>query len=249
MRTDGRADDALRTVKITPDWLELAHGSCLMEIGRTRVLCTAMIEESVPRWMFHKGVGWVTAEYSMLPGSTPTRTRRGVSRGKADGRTVEIQRLVGRSARAIVDSKALGKRTIWLDCDVLQADGGTRCASITGAWVALALACQRLIDEGEIETLPLKDTVSAISAGVVKGQLVLDLPYVEDSKADVDMNVVATGDGRLVEVQGTAEGEPFDREVLDLLLELAHKGCAELRDAQLAALEVTGRVKGLEALR
>ena len=148
MRADGRADDALRTVKITPDWLELAHGSCLMEIGRTRVLCTAMIEESVPRWMHHKNEGWVTAEYAMLPGSTPTRTRRGVTRGKPDGRTVEIQRLVGRCARAVVDFKALGRRTIWLDCDVLQADGGTRCASITGAWVALALACQRLIDEG-----------------------------------------------------------------------------------------------------
>ena len=249
MRVDGRADDALRTVKITPDWLELAHGSCLIEIGRTRVLCTAMIEESVPRWMFHKGEGWVTAEYSMLPGSTPTRTRRGVSRGKADGRTVEIQRLVGRSARAVVDFKALGRRTIWLDCDVLQADGGTRCASITGAWVALALACQRLIDEGDLDKLPLKDTVSAISVGVVKGEPVLDLPYVEDSKAEVDMNVVATGDGRMVEVQGTAEGEPFDRDSLDQLLELALKGCAELRDAQLAALEATGRVKGLEALR
>ena len=249
MRVDGRADDALRIVKITPDWLELAHGSCLIEIGRTRVLCTAMIEESVPRWMFHKGEGWVTAEYSMLPGSTPTRTRRGVSRGKADGRTVEIQRLVGRSARAVVDFKALGRRTIWLDCDVLQADGGTRCASITGAWVALALACQRLIDEGDLDKLPLKDTVSAISVGVVKGEPVLDLPYVEDSKAEVDMNVVATGDGRMVEVQGTAEGEPFDRDSLDQLLELALKGCAELRDAQLAALEATGRVKGLEALR
>ncbi len=248
MRSDGRAPDALRPLKITPDYLDFAHGSCLIEIGKTRVLCTAMIEESVPRWMQHKGEGWVTAEYSMLPGSTPTRTRRGVSRGKADGRTIEIQRLIGRSVRAVTDFKALGQRTIWLDCDVLQADGGTRCASITGAWVALALAGQRLIDEGEIKRLPFKDTVSAISVGVVKGVPVLDLPYPEDSTAEVDMNVVATGDGRFVEVQGTAEGEPFDRAVLDNLLELAVVGCKQLREAQLACLEGTRRVN-VEALR
>ncbi|MCP4872463.1 MAG: ribonuclease PH [Proteobacteria bacterium] len=248
MRSDGRANDALRTLKITPDYLEFAHGSCLIEIGSTRVLCTAMIEESVPRWMQHKGQGWVTAEYSMLPGSTPTRTRRGVTRGKADGRTVEIQRLIGRSIRSVADFKAMGKRTIWLDCDVLQADGGTRCASITGAWVAFALAGQRLIDEGEIKKIPVKDTVSAISVGVFAGMNVLDLPYKEDSKAEVDMNIVCTGDGRYVEVQGTAEGEPFDRAVLDALLELGSKGCGELREAQLAALEATGRVK-TESLR
>ncbi len=242
MRSDGRAHDALRDIRITPDYLDFAHGSALIEVGKTRVLCTAMIEESVPRWMQHKGEGWVTAEYSMLPGSTPTRTRRGVSRGKADGRTVEIQRLIGRALRAVTNFKGLGQRTIWLDCDVLQADGGTRCASITGAWVALALAGARLISEGEIERLPLNDTVSAISVGVVKGASVLDLPYVEDSKAEVDMNVICTGDGRFVEVQGTAEGEPFARDVLDDLLELAAKGCAELRGAQLAALEGTGRV-------
>jgi ribonuclease PH len=249
MRSDGRAPDALRTVTITPDWLELAHGSCLIEIGRTRVLCTAMIEESVPRWMQHKGSGWVTAEYSMLPGSTPTRTRRGVTRGKADGRTIEIQRLIGRAARAVADFKAMGQRTIWLDCDVLQADGGTRCASITGAWVAMAMAFQRLIDEGELEKLPLKSTVGAISVGMVRGDMLLDLPYVEDSRADVDMNVVATGDGRLVEVQGTAEGEPFDRELLDRMLSMALGGIADLKTAQLDALEATGRVKGLESLR
>jgi len=242
MRTDGRANDALRDIKITPDYLDFAHGSCLIEVGKTRVLCTAMIEESDPRWMQHKGQGWVTAEYSMLPGSTPTRTRRGVTKGKADGRTIEIQRLVGRALRSVADFKAMGQRTIWLDCDVLQADGGTRCASITGAWVALALAGQRLISEGEIKTLPLKDTVSAISVGVFKGESVLDLPYKEDSKADVDMNIVCTGDGRFVEVQGTAEGEPFDRAVLDGLLALGAKGCGELREAQLAALEGTGRV-------
>lgn len=248
MRSDGRADDVLRPIRITPDWLELAHGSCLVEVGRTRVLCTAMIEESVPRWMLHKGCGWVTAEYSMLPGSTPTRTKRGVSAGRPDGRTVEIQRLIGRAARAITNAVALGQRTIWLDCDVLQADGGTRCASITGSWVALALACQKLIDEGELPRLPLRDTVAAVSVGVVGGNPVLDLPYAEDSKAGVDMNVVATGHGRLVEVQGTAEGEPFDRAVLDLLLDLAVRGCAELRLAQIAALRATGRVAGLEAL-
>ena len=248
MRSDGRANDALRPLIITPDYLDFAHGSCVIEIGKTRVLCTAMIEESVPRWMQHKGEGWVTAEYSMLPGSTPTRTRRGVSRGKADGRTIEIQRLIGRSVRAVTDFKKLGQRTIWLDCDVLQADGGTRCASITGAWVALALAAQRLIDEGEIKALPFRDTVSAISVGVVKGVAVLDLPYPEDSTADVDMNVVATGDGRFVEVQGTAEGEPFDRDVLDSLLELATTGCLQLRTAQLDALEATGRVN-VESLR
>jgi len=248
MRVDNRAVDALREVKITPGWLELAHGSCLMEIGRTRVLCTAMIEESVPRWMQHKGSGWVTAEYSMLPGSTPTRTRRGVTRGKADGRTVEIQRLIGRAVRAATDMKKLGQRTIWLDCDVLQADGGTRCASITGAWVAMALACQRLIREGELKALPFRDTVSAISVGVVGGESVLDLPYVEDSKADVDMNIIATGDGRLVEVQGTAEGEPFDREVMNRLLDLGAVGCAELKLAQLVAVEASGSMAGLEGL-
>jgi len=249
MRSDGRAHDDLRKVSIHPDWLEFAHGSCLIEIGHTRVLCTAMIEESVPRWMQHKHQGWVTAEYAMLPGSTPTRTRRGVTRGKPDGRTVEIQRLIGRSLRSIVDMRGLGQRTIWLDCDVLQADGGTRCASITGAWVALALACQRLIDEGELKKLPLKDTLAAISVGVVGAELVVDLPYPEDSRAEVDMNIVATGQGRIVEVQGTAEGEPFERATLDRLVDLGIEGCRKLKDLQLDCLEATGRFSGLEALR
>ena len=236
MRFDGRADDQMRDVRITPNYLDFAHGSCLIQVGKTWVLCTAMIEESVPRWKQHENAGWVSAEYAMLPGSTPHRTRRGVTRGKADGRTVEIQRLIGRALRTVVDFKKLGRRTIWLDCDVLQADGGTRCASITGAWVALALACQKLMKEGSIKELPLLDTVSAVSVGVVKGTVVLDLPYPEDSKADVDMNVVVTGDGRLIEVQGTAEREPFTREVMDQLTDLAMAGCATLRQTQLEAL-------------
>jgi ribonuclease PH len=236
MRYDGRAHDQLRDVRITPNWLDFAHGSCLIQVGKTWVLCTAMIEESVPRWKQHEDAGWVSAEYAMLPGSTPRRTRRGVSQGRPDGRTVEIQRLVGRAVRTVVDFKKLGRRTIWLDCDVLQADGGTRCASITGAWVALALACNKLLKEGSIAELPLLDTVSAVSVGVVKGQVVLDLPYPEDSTADVDMNVVVTGDGRLIEVQGTAEKEPT-RDVMNELTDLAMHGCSQLRYAQLAALE------------
>lgn len=236
MRKDGRTEDALRPVKITPDFLTFAHGSCLIEIGETRVLCTAMIEESVPRWMKHTGNGWVTAEYSMLPGSTGRRTSREVSRGRPGGRTMEIQRLIGRSLRTITDMKRLGQRTIWLDCDVLQADGGTRCASITGAFVAHLLALHRLVREGELERIPITDTVSAISAGVVAGQPVLDLPYEEDSRADVDMNYVVTGEGLLVEVQGTAEKTPFDRATLERLTELALGGCAQLRESQLDAL-------------
>ncbi len=236
MRFDGRADDAMREVRITPNYLDFAHGSCLIEVGKTRVLCTAMIEESVPRWKQHEDAGWVTAEYAMLPGSTPRRTRRGVSAGRPDGRTVEIQRLIGRAVRTVVDFKKLGRRTIWLDCDVIQADGGTRCASITGAWVALALACEKLHREGSITESPLMDTVAAVSAGVVGGIAVLDLPYPEDSTADVDMNIVVTGDGRLIEVQGTAEKVPFTRDVLNRLTDLGELGCAQLRDLQLAAV-------------
>lgn len=236
MRFDGRADDQMREIRITPNWLDFAHGSALIQVGKTWVLCTAMIEESVPRWKQHEDGGWVTAEYAMLPGSTPRRTRRGVSKGRPDGRTVEIQRLIGRSLRTVVDFKKLGRRTIWLDCDVLQADGGTRCASITGAWVALAMACEKLMQEGSITENPLTDTVAAISVGVVKGTPVLDLPYPEDSTADVDMNVVVTGDGRLIEVQGTAEKEPFTRDVMNQLTDLAMQGCEELRMAQLAAI-------------
>jgi ribonuclease PH len=237
MRQDGRAVDELRETRITPNFLQLAHGSCLIEVGLTRVLCTAMVDENVPRWMQHKGSGWVTAEYAMLPGSTPTRTRRGVTRGKPDGRTVEIQRLIGRSMRTIVDLDKLGPRQIFLDCDVLQADGGTRTASITGAFVALVLALNKLKKEATIRQVPLLDTVSAVSVGIVHGQAVLDLPYPEDSKAATDMNVVMTGTGGLIEVQGTAEKAPFSRAELGTLLDLATVGCTRQRELQLAALD------------
>ena len=240
MRPDGRAVNELRTVRITPDFLEQAHGSALVEFGKTRVLCTAMIEKKVPRWKMHEGTGWVTAEYSMLPGSTPTRTSREVTRGRPGGRTMEIQRLIGRSMRAIVDLEALGPRTLWIDCDVLQADGGTRTASITGGFVALSLALQRMVDEGTLPAVPLLGRVSAISAGVVDGEAVLDLPYIEDSKAEVDMNFVVTGDGLLIEVQGTAEGAPFSRETLDRLTELAMTGCSNLDKAQCEVLADRG---------
>jgi len=236
MRPDGRRPDQIRPVVVHPNWLEFATGSCLIEIGKTRVLCTAMVEDKVPRWRMSSGKGWVTAEYSMLPGSTPTRNNREASRGKQGGRTVEIQRLIGRSLRAIVDMKALGQRSIWVDCDVLQADGGTRCASITGGWIAMALALKRLVADGDLPSVPLKDTVAAISAGVVGGGEVLDLPYVEDSAAEVDMNFVMTGDLRLIEVQGTAEGEPFERAVLDRLTDLGQVGCEALRQIQLDAV-------------
>jgi len=240
MRSDGRAVDELRSVKITPDFLDMAHGSALVEFGMTRVLCTAMIEKKVPRWKQHEGTGWVTAEYSMLPGSTPTRTSREVSRGRPGGRTMEIQRLVGRSMRAVVDLQALGPRTLWVDCDVLQADGGTRTASITGGFVALCLAMQRMVDEGTLTALPLLGRISGISAGVVNGVPVLDLPYVEDSKAEVDMNFVITGEGLLVEVQGTAEGQPFSRDTLSELTELALSGCNSLDQIQRQALAGRG---------
>ncbi len=247
MRKDGRSRDELRPIKITPNFLTFAHGSCLIEVGETRVLCTAMIEESVPRWMRNSGKGWVTAEYSMLPGSTDRRTSREVAKGKPGGRTMEIQRLIGRSLRTITDMKAMGQRTIWLDCDVLQADGGTRCASITGAFVALCLAFHKLVGEGELDRMPILDTVAAVSAGVVRGSAVLDLPYEEDSSADVDMNFVITGEEKLVEVQGTAEKEPFSRDVLNELTDLGMSGCKDLRRAQLAALGDVAVMMGLVA--
>ena len=248
MRKDGRTADQLRPIKITPNFLTFAHGSCLIEVGETRVLCTAMIEESVPRWMRNSGKGWVTAEYSMLPGSTDRRTSREVARGKPGGRTMEIQRLIGRSMRTITDMKGLGQRTVWLDCDVLQADGGTRCASITGAFVAHCLALHRLVREGELDRLPLRDTVAAVSAGVVDGNPVLDLPYEEDSRADVDMNFVVTGEEMLVEVQGTAEKDPFSRDVLNQLTDLGLLGCKELRKAQMNALGDIAVAAGLVEL-
>jgi ribonuclease PH len=236
-RSYGRGPDALRPVEIEPGFVRTATGSALFSAGETRVICTASVQESVPRWMSGKGSGWVTAEYSMLPASTGERKQRDVSRGRPDGRTVEIQRLIGRSIRGVVDFEALGERTVYLDCDVLQADGGTRCASITGAYVALALACARLEAEGRLERSPLSGNVAAVSCGIVDDGALLDLDYSEDSRAQVDANVVMTGDGALVEVQATAERTPLSRASLDELLALAAKGIAELQDSQRRAIE------------
>jgi ribonuclease PH len=237
LRADGRTNDQLRPLRMTPGYIDHPAGSVLIEMGRTRVLCTASVEEDVPRWMRGRGTGWVTAEYGMLPAATNTRTDREAARGKVGGRTMEIQRLIGRSIRAAVDFEALGERTVRLDCDVIQADGGTRTASITGAWVALALACRKLRAEGSLERDPLRRGVAAISVGMVDGKPMLDLPYEEDSRAEVDMNVVMTSEGHYVEVQGTAEGEPFTKGDLDVLQNLAWKGIRELLDAQRAVVE------------
>jgi ribonuclease PH len=231
-RNDGRAPGDIRPIAITPGFLATATGSCLMEAGGTRVICTASVDEEVPRWMAGKGRGWVTAEYSMLPASTGERKRRDVSKGRPDGRTVEIQRLIGRALRGIVDFEALGERTVWIDCDVLEADGGTRCAAITGGYVALELALRRVMSEGRLDKLPLTQSVAAVSAGMVDGRALLDLDYSEDSTAEVDANVVMTGDGGLVEVQATAERTPLSRASLDELLALAADGIAALRIAQ-----------------
>ena len=214
-RADGRAADELRPIEITPGFISTASGSVLFEIGSTRLICTAMVEESVPGWMRGRGTGWVTAEYGMLPGSTSERKSRDASRGKQDGRTVEIQRLIGRSLRSVVDFAALGERTVWIDCDVIQADGGTRCAAICGGYLALHLAMTGLVERGLLRALPLSDSVAAVSVGIVDGEPLLDLPYVEDSRAEVDMNVVISGSGELVEVQATAERTPFGRASLD----------------------------------
>ena len=224
MRTD-RSSDALRPVRITRGYTEMTPGSVLFEIGKTRVLCTAAFEEDVPRWMRDSGKGWVTAEYSMLPGSSPQRVRRSAIEG---GRTKEIQRLIGRSLRAVVDTNVMGPVTVRVDCDVLQADGGTRTASITGAWIALADAFDQRIAAGKLEASPLTDHIAAISVGLIGDDALLDLEYTEDVTADVDANVVMTGSGKIVEVQGTAEGEPFDRDQLDRMLDLATKGISEL---------------------
>ena len=226
-RHDGRRPDDLRTLTIEPDWLEQPHGSVLFSQGKTKVLCTASIQEGVPRWLNGKGRGWMTAEYSLLPASTGDRTDREAARGKQGGRTVEIQRLIGRAMRSVTDFEALGERTLWLDCDVLQADGGTRCAAICGAYVAARLALDSF---GLSRTL--RDSLAAVSVGVVDGAPLLDLDYSEDSTAEVDMNVVMTGDGRLVEVQATAEKEPFSRERLDELLALAALGVERIAEAQ-----------------
>ncbi len=235
-RADGRAHDQLRDVRITRNWLDHAEGSVLVEFGATRVLVAASVTPGVPRWRKGSGLGWVTAEYEMLPRSTHTRSDRESRRGKVGGRTHEISRLIGRALRAVIDYEALGENTIVIDCDVLQADGGTRTASITGAYVALADAVAWLRERGLLVGEPLKDSVAAISVGVLEGAVLLDLPYVEDSAAEVDMNIVCTGDGRLIEVQGTAEGEPFDRAQLDALLDLGQAGCADLAKLQAEAL-------------
>jgi ribonuclease PH len=231
-RENGRRTDELRPLTIEPDYLEQANGSALIAFGKTRVLCTATLDEGVPRWMSGRGKGWLTAEYSMLPASTGQRTPREASQGKQKGRTVEIQRLIGRALRAVADMEALGERTLWLDCDVLQADGGTRCAAISGSYVAARRALDRM---GLGRTLV--DSVAAVSLGIVGGELLLDLNYVEDSSADVDLNLVMTGSGDLVEVQATAEGAPFSRDQLDELLELGSHGIEEITAAQLSAAE------------
>jgi ribonuclease PH len=235
-RSDGRRPDELRPVTITRSWLDHAEGSVLVEYGKTRVLCAASVTKGVPRWRKGSGLGWVTAEYAMLPRATNTRSDRESVKGRIGGRTHEISRLVGRSLRSVIDYKSLGENTIVLDCDVLQADGGTRTAAITGAYVALVDAVSWLRDAGSLVAEPLTGSVSAVSVGVVAGEAMLDLCYEEDVVADTDMNVVMTGEGAYVEVQGTAEAAPFDRKLLDAMLDLAAAGCAELTTAQNAAL-------------
>ncbi|HEY2318162.1 MAG TPA: ribonuclease PH [Solirubrobacteraceae bacterium] len=231
-RSYGRTASQLRPVTIEPGFVRTAHGSALISMGETRVICTASVQEGVPRWMMGSGRGWVTAEYGMLPASTGARKQRDISKGRPDGRTVEIQRLIGRSLRGVVDFEALGERTVYVDCDVLQADGGTRCASITGGMVALRLACERLVEKGKIGAVPLSGSVAAVSCGMVEGAALVDLDYSEDSTAEVDANVVMTGDGGLVEVQATAERTPLSRAHLDDLLALAAGGIDELRALQ-----------------
>jgi ribonuclease PH len=236
VRSSARQLNQLRQIKLTPRYTRYAEGSVLVEFGHTHVLCNASVEEKVPGFLRGKGQGWVTAEYGMLPRSTHTRSDREAARGKQSGRTQEIQRLIGRSLRAVIDLSALGERTVQLDCDVIQADGGTRTAAITGAWVACALAMQHLRHQGLITTEPLRDSVAAVSAGIYQGVAMLDLEYTEDSECDTDMNIVMTGSGGMVEVQGTAEGEPFSREQMNQLLDLAAQGIATLTQLQRAAL-------------
>ncbi len=233
-RVDNRQFDEIRRTKITPNISPYAEGSALIEVGGTKVLCMASIEESLPHWLRNQGKGWVTAEYAMLPRSTHTRMRR--ENLRPSGRTMEIQRLIGRSLRAVVDMKKLGERQIVVDCDVIQADGGTRCASITGAYVALSLACRNLVNNRKISGSPVLSEVAAVSVGIVEGTPVADLKYEEDSTAEVDMNIVCTGAGRFIEIQGTAEQEPFDREQMDQMLALAEKGVGELFEIQRNAL-------------
>ncbi|MCX8033477.1 MAG: ribonuclease PH [Thermoleophilia bacterium] len=236
MRRGNRATDELRLLKITPDFIHTADGSALVELGGTRVLCTAQLVAGVPAWRRGSGAGWLTAEYSLLPGSTRERTPREAVRGRQEGRTVEIQRFIGRSLRAIVDLSAVGDRTIYVDCDVLEADGGTRCAAVTGGYLALHSALKKAVDGGMLPTLPLRDSVAAISVGVVDGVPLLDLEYEEDCAAEVDMNVVMTGRGELIEVQATAETQPFGRGVLEQLLDLAYQGISRIREIQMEVI-------------
>jgi ribonuclease PH len=231
-RLDDRAVDAVRVTRLKPNYLVHPEGSVLIEVGRTHVICTASVEDRVPPFLRGTGKGWVTAEYGMLPRATSTRTTREASTGKVGGRTQEIQRLIGRSLRSVVGMTELGERTIWVDCDVIQADGGTRTAAITGGFVAMVLALERLREQGALPRVPVTDYVAATSVGVVAGTALLDLAYEEDSRADVDMNVVKTSDGRFIEVQGTAEAQPFDRAALDALLALADKGIRDLIEHQ-----------------
>jgi ribonuclease PH len=239
VRSDGRAPEEMREVAIEPGFMSTATGSALISMGGTRVICTASVEDEVPRWLAGGGRGWVTAEYGMLPASTGERKKRDVARGRPDGRTVEIQRLIGRSLRGVIDFETLGERTARIDYDVLEADGGTRCAAITGGYVALELALRRLVSEGRLERAPLTSSVAAVSCGVVEGNALLDLDYSEDSAAEVDANVVMTGEGGLVEVQATAERTPLSRASLDELLALAASGIERLRAAQEQAVAAT----------
>ena len=239
-RADGRDPQTLRPIKITRNYLKHAEGSVLIEMGDTKVICTASVEERVPPFLRNTGKGWITAEYSMLPRSTHTRTVRDSLTGRGSGRSFEIQRLIGRSLRSVTDLSGFGERTIWIDCDVIQADGGTRAASITGAYVALVDAFRRIVDNGIIKKVPIKDSVAAISVGKVEGKILLDLNYNEDSRAEVDMNVVMTGQGRFVEIQGTAEEAAFTKRELDELTQIAHKGIRELTKIQNKSLEGKG---------
>ncbi|UOF90213.1 ribonuclease PH [Fodinisporobacter ferrooxydans] len=232
MRSDGRNFDQLRSVSIEKHYIKHAEGSVLITVGNTKVICTATIEDKVPPFLRNSGQGWITAEYSMLPRATQQRTQREATKGKLGGRTMEIQRLIGRALRSVVDLHAMGERTIWLDCDVIQADGGTRTASITGAFVALAEATHKMLEKGSLKKIPLRDFLSATSVGIIDGKPMLDLNYIEDSKAQVDMNIVMTGQGKYVEIQGTGEEFPFSKEELEALLELGRKGNEQLHGIQ-----------------
>lgn len=235
-RNSGRKPNQLRPVKIIKNYIKHPHGSVLIQVGNTKVICSASVDEKVPSFLRDKKTGWLTAEYSMMPSSTHTRSPREAARGKLSGRTQEIQRLIGRSLRAVVDLERLGERTVWLDCDVIQADGGTRCASITGAFVALCLALKKLKKQKLIKEIPIKDFVAAVSVGIFEGKIILDLDYSEDSKAEVDMNIIKTGAGKFVEVQGTAESDPFDEIQMKGMMDFANKGIQELVAIQKKAI-------------